>query len=187
MPVTQLDPVAALVLIDLQKGVVSMATAQAAQQTQSVVHNSAELARAFRKRGLPVVLVNVDKPASGRTDSPRRSLANLRPDWTEIVPDLEPHATDHRVTKHAPGAFLGTDLDQYLRQRNATQIVLVGISTTAGVESTARSAFDLGFNVVFASDAMTDLSAENHAHALEKIFPRFGEIDTTSAILAKLK
>jgi nicotinamidase-related amidase len=187
MPITQLDPVAALVIIDLQKGVVAMAAPQAAQPAQTVVQNSAELARAFRKRSLPVVLVNVDKPAPGRTDAPRRSLANLPHDWTEIVPELEPHATDHRVTKHAPGAFLGTNLDQYLRQRNATQIVLAGISTTAGVESTARSAFDLGYHVVFASDAMTDLSAENHAHALEKIFPRFGEIDTTSAILAKLK
>lgn len=184
MPLTQLDPVAALVIIDLQKGIVAMSSALGAND---VVRNSAELARAFRKRGLPVVLVNVDKPAPGRTDAPRRSLANLPPDWTEIVPELDAHATDHRVTKHVPGAFLGTNLDQYLRQRNATQIVLAGISTTAGVESTARSAFDLGYHVVFASDAMTDLSPENHTHALEKIFPRFGEIDTTSAILAKLR
>jgi len=184
MPITEIDPVAALVIIDLQKGIVAMAAAEGAA---NVVHHAANLARAFRKRGLPVVLVNVDKPAPGRTDAPRRSLDGLPSDWTEIVAELEPHATDHRITKHAPGAFLGTNLDAYLRQRNATQIVLAGISTTAGVESTARSAFDLGYHVVFASDAMTDTSAENHAHALAKIFPRFGEIDTTSAILAKLK
>jgi nicotinamidase-related amidase len=184
MPVTQIDSTAALVIIDLQKGVVAMAASLGGKE---VVHNSAELARAFRKRGLPVVLVNVDKPAAGRTDAPRRSLDGLPPDWTEIVPELEPHATDHRVTKRAPGAFLGTNLDAYLRQRNATQIVLTGISTTAGVESTARSAFDLGYNVVFASDAMTDLSAENHHHAVANVFPRFGEVDTTAAILSKLK
>ena len=184
MPVTQIDPVVALVIIDLQKGIVAMPTAH---PTGAVARNAAQLARAFRKRNLPIVLVNVDQPAPGRTDAPRRSLSTMPPDWTEIAHELEPHPTDHRVTKRAPGAFLGTNLDQYLRQRNVTQIVLAGISTTAGVESTARSAYDLGYNVVFASDAMTDLSLENHAHALEKIFPRFGEVDTTAAILAKLK
>jgi nicotinamidase-related amidase len=184
MPVTQIEPVAALVIIDLQKGIVSMAATLGGPE---VIRNAAELARAFRTRGLPVVLVNVAGPAPGRTQAPRRNTSALPADWTEIVPELEPQATDHRVTKHAFGAFLGTDLDQYLRARKVAQIVLAGVSTTAGVESTARSAYDLGYNVVFATDAMTDLSAENHAHAIEKILPRLGELDTTAAILAKLK
>jgi nicotinamidase-related amidase len=184
MPVTQIDPVVALVIIDLQKGVVSMSTAHS---TESVVRNAADLARAFRKRGLPVVLVNVASPAPGRTQTPRRNTAGFPTDWTDIVPELEPHATDHRVTKHSYGAFLGTDLDQYLRSRKVTQIVLAGVSTTIGVESTARSAYDLGYNVVFATDAMTDTSAENHAHSTDKIFPRLGELDTTAEIIAKLK
>ena len=184
MPVTQIDPVAALVIIDLQKGVVSMSTAHS---TESVVRKAADLARAFRKRGLPVVLVNVASPAPGRTQTPRRNTAGFPTDWTDIVPELEPHATDHRVTKHAFGAFLGTDLDQFLRAHKVTQIVLAGVSTTIGVESTARSAYDLGYNVVFATDAMTDMSAENHAHSTDKIFPRLGELDTTAEIVAKLK
>ena len=102
MPLTQIDPVAAVVIIDLQKGIVAMSTAQ---PVDPVVHNAAELARAFRKRGLPVVLVNVASPAPGRTQTPRRNTAGFPTDWTDIVPELGPHATDHRVTKHAFGAF----------------------------------------------------------------------------------
>jgi nicotinamidase-related amidase len=182
MPLTQLDSNAALVLIDLQKGIVLMPTVHPAAD---VVRNAAELAKSFRRHKLPVVLVNVTAGAPGRTDF-KRPARHFPPDWTELVPELEEQPTDHLVSKQRVGAFLGTDLDAYLRGRCVTQIVLAGISTTMGVESTARSAFDLGYHVVFAIDAMTDTAAENHTHSTEKIFPRIGETDTTAAILAKL-
>jgi nicotinamidase-related amidase len=179
MPLTQLDAVAALIVIDLQKGIVALPTAH---PTAEVVQRSAELARAFRRHNLPVVLVNVTAAAPGRTDTPR-PVREFPPDWAELVPELDRHPTDHLVSKQRVGAFLGTDLDAYLRSRAVTQVILTGVATTAGVESTARSAFDLGYHVVFATDAMTDMSAENHRHAIEKIFPRFGQCDSTSAIL----
>jgi nicotinamidase-related amidase len=182
MPITQLDSVPALIIVDLQKGIVGMPTAH---PTTDIVSRSAELARAFRQRGLPVVLVNVDGPAPGRTDTVRPKFS-FPPDWTDLVPELEQNPSDLLITKHRVGAFIGTSLDESLRRRGVTQIILTGVATTAGVESTARSAHDLGYNVVFVADAMTDMNADAHRHSIEKIFPRFGEVDTTAAVLKLL-
>ena len=179
MPLTKLDPVAALIVIDLQKGIVGVPTAHPSSE---IVGRAALLARAFRKRELPVVLVNVAGRAPGRTDAgpPKFTPA---PDWAELVPELEAQAGDYLVTKQRVGAFLGTSLDEYLRQRGVTQVFIAGISTSFGVESTARSAYDLGYNVVFVSDAMTDRDAETHRHSVEKIFPRLGEVETVENVL----
>lgn len=183
MPLTKLDDICALVVIDLQKGVVGMATVHPVNE---IVDRSVLLARAFRKRGLPVVLVNASGRAPGRTDagSPKFSFP---PDWTDLVPELDPQPGDHLVTKQRWGAFLGTELDAYLRGRGVTQIVLTGIATTAGVESTARSAYDLGYNVTLVIDAMTDRDAEAHRNSIEKIFPRIGETAQTADVLKLLQ
>jgi nicotinamidase-related amidase len=182
MPLTRLDTITALVVIDLQKGIVDR---PAAHPIRDVVDRSAQLARAFRQRGLPVVLVNVSGPAPGRTDAGRPNLS-FPPDWTELVPELEQHPDDYLVTKQCWGAFLGTNLDDSLRQRGVTQIVLTGVATSVGVESTARSAHDLGYNVTLVLDAMTDRDAEAHRFSVEKIFPRLGETATTSEVLTLL-
>jgi nicotinamidase-related amidase len=116
--------------------------------TGEIIGRAARLARAFRERGLPVVLVNVTGVAPGRTDAGPRKFS-FPPDWTELVPELEQHPDDHLVTKQRVGAFHGTSLDDYLRRRGVTQVVLTGVSTGAGVESTARSAYDLGYHVTF--------------------------------------
>jgi nicotinamidase-related amidase len=183
MPITKLDTLTALVVIDLQKGIVTVPTAHPIKE---IVDRSAQLARAFRKLGLPVVLVNVAGPAPGRTDVGPRKFA-FPPDWTDLLPELERHASDYLVTKQRVGAFLGTDLDIYLRRRGVTQVVLTGVATSAGVEATARSAYDLGYNVVLAVDAMTDRDADSHRHSVEKIFPKIGETGTTSDVLKLLQ
>ena len=183
MPLTTLDAVPALIVIDLQKGITGLATAHPAAE---IIGRTAQLARAFRERDLPVVLVNAAGRAPGRTDagSPKFSFPA---DWAELVPELEQSPRDHRVTKQRWGAFLGTTLDDYLRERGVTQVFLTGIATSAGVESTARSAFDLGYNVVLVVDAMTDRDAEAHRHSVEKIFPRIGETDTTAGVVKLLQ
>ena len=183
MPFTRLDTTAALIVIDLQKGIVGLPTVHPAAE---IVGRAARLARAFRKRGLPVVLVNVTGRAPGRTDAGGPKLS-FSPDWTELVPELEQQPSDYIVSKQRVGAFIGTSLDDYLRQRGVTQVFLTGIATSLGVESTARSAYDLGYNVVFAVDAMTDRDAEAHRHSVEKIFPRLGEVDTTENVLKRLR
>lgn len=183
MPVTKLDPNSVLVLIDLQKGVVGLPTVHPADD---IIVRAAQLARAFRERGLPVVLVNVTAMAPGRTEAGRPKFAF--PDgWTELVPELEKHPSDYLVSKQRVGAFHGTALDSYLRERGVTQVVLAGISTSSGVEATARSAYDLGYHVTLVLDAMTDMDADMHRHSVEKVFPKLGETDTAGNVLKLLK
>jgi nicotinamidase-related amidase len=179
MPLTKLDPIPALIVIDLQKGIVGIPTAHPAAD---IVARSAQLARAFRAQGLPVVLVHVTGRAPGRTDAAPPAFS-FPPDWSELVPELEPHSADLIVAKQRWGAFLGTTLDADLRRMGVTQAVLTGVATSAGVESTARSAYDLGYNVALVVDAMTDREAETHRYCTEKLFPRLGETATTDEVL----
>src|ERR1700691_4332214 len=158
MPLTKLDNAAALIVIDLQKGIAGLPTVHPMGE---IIARAAQLARTFRERGLPVVLVNVTAGAPGRTDITRPKFS-LPPDWTDLVPELERHPDDHIVSKQRVGAFIGTSLDDYLRQRGATQVFLTGVATSAGVEATARSAYDHSYNVVLVVDAMTDRSEEGH-------------------------
>jgi nicotinamidase-related amidase len=183
MPLTKLDAASALVVIDLQKGIIALPTVHPIGE---VIGRAAQLARVFRERSLPVVLVNVRGAAPGRTDAERFDLS--RPDdWSDLVPELKQHPDDYVVTKERWGAFLGTTLDDYLRQHGVTQVFLSGVSTSVGVESTARSAYDLGYNVVMVVDAMTDRNIDAHRHSVEKIFPRLSETATTDSVLKLLQ
>lgn len=183
MPLTQLDPSAALVVIDLQNGVVRLPCGP--HSTADVVKRSAELAAAFRKRNLPVVLVNVEGRAPGRVQASFNF--NPPPDWAELVPELDRQPSDYTVTKYQIGAFYGTGLERILRRAGVTQVFLTGVATTAGVEATARGAYDRGFNVVLVEDATSDMSADNHAHAVNAVFPRIGEVTSTADALAMLR
>src|ERR1700760_4779853 len=182
MPLSKFDTTAALVLIDLQKGIVGLPTVHPASE---IVGRSAQRARAFRERGLPVVLVNVSGRSPGRTDAGAPKFS-FPADWTELVPELEQQSSDYLMTKERFGAFIGTSLDETLRGRGVTQIFLAGISTSGGVESTARSAYDLGYHVVFVSDAITDMDEDAHHSRVEKMFPRLGEVETTGRVLEAL-
>ena len=186
MALSILDPKTALVLIDLQRGIVGMPTAPLT--SAEVVSNSVKLADAFRAAGAPVVLVRVSfapdfsDALPGRTEN--QGFGGVPPEgWDIIVDELSGHPGDIRVTKHNWGAFHGTDLDVQLRRRGVTQIVLAGISTSIGVESTARAAYEHGYNVTIATDAVTDSDADAHRNSLERIFPRLGESGTTEEIL----
>ena len=179
----------ALVVIDLQKGIVGRQTAPHA--AGGVVKNAAAIAAAFRKNGMPVFLVRVAFSADGEdmlrplVDAPWPAQTPP-PDWTEIVPEMGPQPGDFVITKHQWGAFYGTELELALRRRGITTIVLCGISTNIGVESTARFAFEYGFNQIFAEDAMAALSAEEHELTVARIFPRIGLVRKTGAILSDL-
>ncbi len=182
MALTTLDPKTALVVIDLQKGIVALPTAQPMAE---VVKNASALAAAFRQQSLPVVLVNVAGRAPGRTEQVL-SLAGLPADWTDLAPELNRQPSDHTVTKKTWGAFTNTDLEAHLRKLGVTQLVIAGVATSVGVESTARYAYELGFNVTLAVDAMTDRNADAHTNSVTRIFPRLGETGTTQEIIALL-
>ena len=151
-----------------------------------VVQNAAALAAAFRRRGLPVVLVNVDGVPPGRTEQVS-NVAGMPAGWTELVPALNRQPQDHTVTKRNWGAFTNTGLEAYLKNKSVTQVVLAGVATSLGVESTARHARELGFNVALAVDAMTDRNLDAHLNSVTRIFPRLGETGTTQEILALLE
>jgi nicotinamidase-related amidase len=183
MPVTMLDPKTALIVIDLQKGIAALPVAHL---MQDVVRRSTALVEAFRARGLPVVLVNVAAGAPGRTEQPPRT-GDFPPDFIELLPELNRQPQDHLVTKRTWGAFVGTGLEAWLRSQGVTQVVITGVATSIGVESTARQAYEAGFNVTLAVDAMTDLRAEAHENSLARIFPRLGETGQTEEILQLLE
>ncbi|WP_440555756.1 hydrolase [Streptomyces sp. SCPE 10] len=189
MSLTTLDPRTALVVIDLQRGIVGSPTQP--HSGADVLARSVRLADAFRARDLPVVLVRVSFAADfadampGRTEQQGGGAA-FPEGWDVLVDELTGHDGDIQVTKHNWSALFGTDLDVQLRRRGVTQIVLTGIATSIGVESTARDAYAMGYNVTLATDAMADRDSQTHAHSVEKIFPRLGETGTTDEILELL-
>lgn len=178
----------ALVLIDLQKGIVTRDTKP--YSSGEVVSNASRLAEAFRKNKMPVFLVHVNfTPGTAlrpKSDSTLSGRGTPPPDWAEFVSDLGPKEDDIVITKKQWGAFYGTDLELQLRRRGINTIVLGGIATTYGVESTARFAYEYGFEQVFAEDAMSDMAEEAHNNAVEYVFKRMGRVRKTKDILIEL-
>ncbi|MGA2440219.1 MAG: hydrolase [Tepidisphaeraceae bacterium] len=187
-----LDPKStALVLIDLQQGIVGMPTAP--HQAAVVVANAVRLAERFRALSATVVLVRVGFSPDGQdalgnpVDAPFTVRPGQRPpNWSELVGELGPRSGDLVITKHQWGAFYGTELDLQLRRRGIRTIVIGGIATNFGVESTARDAWERNYALVLAEDATAAMSAEAHAFAISTIFPRLGRIRSTADILAAL-
>ena len=176
----------ALVVIDLQKGIVSMQTEP--QPSKVVIDNTAKILTEVRKNKMPVFLVHVT-PSPDLKDALRPisetsyRMSKYDPSWSEFVPELKIQPSDFLITKHQWGAFYGTELDLQLRRRGIDTIILCGISTNFGVESTARFAYEYGFNQIFLSDAMAARSKEEHENSLKFIFPRLGLIRTTNEVL----
>ncbi len=186
--ITAIDKVTALVLIDLQKGIAGSLPPEA---LGPLLRNAKKLMNAFRDAGLPVVMVHVDlasfaKAKPTRKDEPARAAGSIPTEAMEFLPQLEVAASDLKILKHSWGAFFETELDAELKKRHVTGIVLGGVSTSIGVEGTARQAMDLGYNITFASDAMLDRAPESQERSLKYIFPRMGETGDTGAILKML-
>ena len=184
----QLDPKkTALVLIDLQNAIVGINPVP--HTAAQVVENSKKLADAFRVHGAPIVYVRVDlndfmklpvDQPHNLGDKPLPAAAS------EIAPSAGFQAGDILVTKRHWGAFAGTDLEQQLKSRGVDTVVLTGISTNGGVESTARQGTGLGFAFVLVEDACSSQNAEHHRFAFENIFPRLTRVRTTDEVLASL-
>ena len=184
MPITELDPKSALIIIDLQNGIAALPSAHS---VEDVVRRSAQLADAFRARELPVVLVNVAGRPAGRTQKQAPPLDDVPDGWTDLLPALHAQPSDLRITKHTRGAFTHTGLEERLGDLGVTQVVLTGIATSVGVESTARDAHERGFHVTVVSDALTDGDLAAHEHSLQHVFPTIGEVGTSDEVLALLE
>ncbi len=187
----RLDPhTTALVLIDLQRGIAGRETAPHA--ARDVIAQARRLAEHCRKVGSTVVLVRVAFAADGRDRlAPAADAAGWggtpAPDFSQIVPELGPADGDLVITKRQWGAFYGTELDLELRRRGIRTLVFGGISTNFGVESSARDAYERGYEQVFAEDAMAGMTAEAHRFAITTIFPRIGRVRSTDEVVAALK
>ncbi|WP_026791217.1 isochorismatase family protein [Pleomorphomonas oryzae] len=183
MPFTTIDDRTALIVIDLQKGIAALPPQEVARPA---IANAVKLIESFRANRRPVVLVNVLGGAPGRTD--KKPAGGERPaDWAELLPELGHAPDDVRISKKTWGAFTGTDLDKRLHDLGVTGVVVCGISTSRGVESTARFAHELGYNVALPVDAMADSNLEAHRRSIELIFPWIAETGTTDELIALLK
>lgn len=183
MPFTTIDDRTALIVIDLQKGIAALPPQDVAR---SAIANAVRLIETFRTKGRPVALVNVIAGAPGRTD--KKPAGGDRPaDWSELLPELGSAPDDIHISKKTWGAFAGTDLDRRLRDLGVTGVVVCGIATSRGVESTARFAHELGYNVALPVDAMADANPEAHRRSVELTFPWIAETGTTEELIALIK
>jgi nicotinamidase-related amidase len=195
--ITELDAQTALVLIDLQKGITGLPVAHPVTQ---IIEKSAQLVAAFRVKSLPVVIVNVNPLGAKWTQARVESSSAPKGDeaisqarimmeqngFFDIIPEIETTQADVFITKSTWSAFYNTTLNEELQRLGITGIVLAGVATSIGVEGTARDASELGYNITFAQDAMTDMHLSAHENSLKIIFPRIGEIDDTEAIVNML-
>jgi nicotinamidase-related amidase len=188
----KLDPkTTALVLIDLQQGILGFA--KAPRTAEPVLSASAKLAKRFREIGAPVVLVRVGWSADfgdalkQPVDQPMTLPAGGLPaNWWDFPEALEVGEHDLKITKRQWNAFHGTELDLQLRRRGIKTIVLGGIATNIGVESTARAGHELGYALVFAEDAMSCGAPEHHQASVDYIFPRLGQVRQSEDVIHAL-
>ncbi len=180
----------ALVVIDLQKGIASREIEP--YDAPTVIANAARLAEAFRKNKMPVFLVHVVSSEADRLNPISDEQMPARPqpmpkDWSDFVPELNKSETDVIITKRQWGAFYGTELELQLRRRKIDTIVLCGIATNYGVESTARFAYEYGFQQIFAEDAISSMSKEMHDASVNYVLKRIGRVRRTEEILENLR
>jgi len=180
----------ALVIIDLQKGIASTGRLTAPHSLKTVIENSVRLANEFRKNKMPVFLVHVVSSEAERlnpiVDDKRVMPTQLPKDWADFVPELGPKESDVVITKKQWGAFYGTELELQLRRRKIKTIILCGIATNYGVESTARFAYEYGYNQIFAEDAMSSMSEEMHKASINFVLKKIGRVRKTEEILKEL-
>lgn len=140
-------PNTALVVVDVQNGVVS-----GAWQRDQVVARIAQVVRRARDAGVPVVWVQ------DHTDDDERPIGS---DAWQVVPELDPHEDEPRIAKTYGDSFEQTDLAEVLERLGVGHLVVAGAQTDACIRSTLHGAFVRGYDTTLVSDAHTteDLSA----------------------------
>jgi len=179
----------ALVMIDLQKGILS--ADRFPHAVEDVVERNLTLARALKAKGGRIVPVRVDFGPNGEL-APKGAidaahLSELPADFAELRPEVLALEPDLIVTKHQWGAFHGTDLDLYLRRLGIETVLVSGVATNMGVESTVREGWSLGYGMVVVEDASSTFSVEWHEFAITQILPRISRVRSTAEVLAALE
>lgn len=186
-----IDPkTTAVVVIDLQKGITAFPSRP--HDVEKVIQNAVKILDVSRKLGMPVFLVHVTpsrdfKDALHPQSEKALSFDSLPEDWADFVPELNVQSSDFQILKRQWGAFYGTELDLQLRRREIKTIILLGISTNKGVESTARDAYERGYKQLFVEDAMSARASEEHLCSIKNVFPFLGKICLTEEVVGVLE
>jgi nicotinamidase-related amidase len=183
---------AALVAVDFQEGILRVPFVP--HSANAVLENTVRLAQSFRRIGAPVAFTRVTW-ATDFADALKQTVdrplpmppGGLPADWADLSGELGVAPNDIVITKRQWNAFHGTELDLQLRRRGIKTVVLSGIATNMGVESTARTAYELGYQLVFAEDAISSVAAGMHEFAAQTIFPMIGTVRSTEEIIAALR
>lgn len=181
----------ALVVIDLQNGIVNMDRKLSPHTSLEVIQNASRLVDVFTEKGAFVVLVRVS--TTDGKDMPKPSVdmktnpIQFPEGWDDYIPEISAGKKFYGITKRQWGAFYGTDLDLQLRRRGIDTIVLCGVSTGIGVDTTAREAYQHGYNQIFVEDAMTAGTKEEHDYVCKHIFPRIGKVRRSEEVVLSLK
>lgn len=183
MTITKIDAKTALVVVDMQNSILRY---DFVNPINDVTQRICKLYEAFRSHDLPVVFVIGNGFVLGRCDRPRNP-GPFAPDAFELLPEIKEREGDYLINKQAWSAFSNPELKRIMSAQEVTQMVIAGVATSISVESTARHAFDLGYNVTVATDAVSDLDEENHTHSLTRILPKLSECGTTREIISVLK
>jgi nicotinamidase-related amidase len=204
--ITRLDKNSALIVIDLQEGIVKFKgkippkviikylfskifSITKMPSIKTVLKRAVLLVEAFRKNSLPIVFVNVEPKGNwlnARKDEKQPVPSEIPPEFLKIADELPTNPDDIYITKNTWNAFYNTSLHEELQKRAITNIVLCGVATSIGVEGTAKAARKLGYNISFATDVMTDMKISSHKNSIFSIFPRIGEVETSLDIIKKL-
>lgn len=180
----------ALVVIDLQKGIMESGDLQPYTALEVVEKNN-QLAQAMKNTAGLITLVNVD-PTTMRflnRNGSGRGYGNLPAEFLEyVMPIAQDGEAENviKVTKHNPGAFFGTDLDLQLRRRGIDTVILTGVATSNGVYATALEAYQHGYKVIVVEDACADRDRELHHVFFDKLFVKLGQVAATKEILEKI-
>lgn len=178
----------ALIVVDLQKGIITLDTKP--HSTRQVIDNSLAMVAAMRKAQGTIVPVHVDLAHMLRLpcDKPLRDpdAPPPPPEASQLIPDLSPQPQDIEIIKNQWGAFFGTNLEAKLKEKNIETVIVCGIATNFGVESTARAAAGLGFATIVVEDACSSIDQAAHEFAFNVIFPKMGRVRKTAQILACL-
>lgn len=187
-----LDPrTTALVLIDVQQG--TLAFPLAPYDADTLVAAAARLGESFAATGAPIFPVRIAfSPDGGDRLAQPVDVPMLLPPgglpegWSDLAPAIAALPAAVTVTKRQWSAFHGTELDLQLRRRGIRGVVIAGIATNFGVESTARDAWQHGYAVVVAEDACTSLGAPLHAFAVSTTLPRVARVRSVAEIARAL-
>ena len=184
----------ALLVIDMQNGFLAPGAMLEVPAGRAIIPGLVSLLEHCRQQSMPVVWIQLDsrRPWGGVLLDKYPSLEEQQVLFRgtrsfELYPDIPtPLENEFDIIRHKYDSFHGTNLDILLRNLDVENVIITGVTSNCCCESTARSAFEHDYGVVFASDATAAFEERLHENTLASIRELFGSVMTVSEILSKL-